>query len=97
MNTYSRTTFDCCEEKGLELSIHSNQFMVRQGKTEVVLRTNRYIGEMFSFLPSPFCLMETGTSCKVENIELSSWRLFVLLEAVFSQLNITVLIIADPC
>lgn len=46
---------------------------------------------MFNFLPPPFCLMETATSCKVESMELGSWRLFVLLEAVFSQLNISVL------
>lgn len=40
--------------------------------------------------------METATSCKVKNTELSFWRVFVLLEAVLSKLNITVLIIADP-
>lgn len=52
MNTYSRTTFDGWEEKGLELPIHSNQYMVNQVKTEAVLRTNKYIGETSSFLPS---------------------------------------------
>lgn len=96
MNSYPRSTFDCWEEEGLELPIHSNQFTVKQVKSEVVLRgTNRYIDEMFNFFPSPFCLMETATSYKVENMKLSSWRLFVLLEAAFSQLNITILIIAD--
>lgn len=40
--------------------------------------------------------METATSCKIESMELGSWRLFVLLEAVFSQVSITVLIIGDP-
>lgn len=42
MNTNSRTNFDCWEEEGLELPIHNNQLMVRQVKTDVVLRGTDY-------------------------------------------------------